>query len=158
MHFPFLPADEFFAREHFPWIESIEAQTDVIRAELEALLAEDASAIRPYVAMEPGTPANKLATLRESIREESTQGLDQKQEQHDKETLLSQRLKNDAQIAATTGLLTDRVSQKNAESLRASLMVTPVENLLPADIKADTLIKGAVNSFLSPTATAQESS
>lgn len=110
----------------------------------------------PHAAQMAGTPANKLATLRESIREESTQGLDQKQEQHDKETLLSQRLKNDAQIAATTGLLTDRVSQKNAESLRASLMVTPVENLLPADIKADTLIKGAVNSFLSPTATAQE--
>ena len=59
MHFPFLPADEFFERGHFPWLEQIEAKTGIIRAELEALLAEDRSAIRPDVAMEPGTPANK---------------------------------------------------------------------------------------------------
>lgn len=63
MHFPFLPADEYFERGHFPWLEQIEAQTDVIRSELEALLAEDRSAIRPYVAMEPGTPANKWSAL-----------------------------------------------------------------------------------------------
>jgi aspartate beta-hydroxylase len=63
MHFPFLPADEFFERSHFPWLDQIEAKTDVIRGELEALLAEDRSAIRPYVAMEPGTPANKWSPL-----------------------------------------------------------------------------------------------
>ena len=63
MHFPFLPADEYFERGHFPWLEQIEAQTDVIRSELEALLAQDRSAIRPYVAMEPGTPANKWSAL-----------------------------------------------------------------------------------------------
>jgi aspartyl/asparaginyl beta-hydroxylase (cupin superfamily) len=67
MHFPFLPADEFFAREHFPWIEAFEAQTEVIRAELEAVLAEDATAIRPYVAMAPGTPANKWSPLDHSL-------------------------------------------------------------------------------------------
>ncbi|MGA9581952.1 MAG: aspartyl/asparaginyl beta-hydroxylase domain-containing protein [Allosphingosinicella sp.] len=63
LHFPFLPADEYFERSHFPWLEKIEAKTDVIRGELEALLAEDRSAIRPYVAMEPGTPANKWSPL-----------------------------------------------------------------------------------------------
>lgn len=63
MHFPFLPAEEFFERAHFPWLDRIEAKTDIIRAELEALLAEDQSAIRPYVAMEPGTPANKWSPL-----------------------------------------------------------------------------------------------
>jgi len=63
MHFPFLPADEFFERSHFPWLERIEAQTAVIRAELEALLADNADAVRPYVAMEPGTPANKWSPL-----------------------------------------------------------------------------------------------
>jgi hypothetical protein len=63
MHFPFLPADEYFERGHFPWLERIEAETDTIRAELEALLADDESAIRPYVAMEPGTPANKWSPL-----------------------------------------------------------------------------------------------
>jgi len=63
MHFPFLPADEFFERRHFPWLDRIEAETEAIRAELEALLAEDEAAIRPYVAMEPGTPANKWSPL-----------------------------------------------------------------------------------------------
>jgi aspartyl/asparaginyl beta-hydroxylase (cupin superfamily) len=63
MHFPFLPAEEFFERRHFPWLERIEAETEVIRGELEALLAENAAAVRPYVAMEPGTPANKWSPL-----------------------------------------------------------------------------------------------
>jgi aspartate beta-hydroxylase len=63
MHFPFLPADEFFEREHFPWLEEIEASTDAIRAELEALLAEGDDMLRPYVTMEPGTPANKWSPL-----------------------------------------------------------------------------------------------
>ncbi|MEA3009758.1 MAG: aspartate beta-hydroxylase [Sphingomonadales bacterium] len=63
MHFPFLPADEFFERRHFPWLDRIEAETGVIRAELEALLADDGGALRPYVAMEPGTPANKWSPL-----------------------------------------------------------------------------------------------
>ncbi|HEU0098660.1 MAG TPA: aspartyl/asparaginyl beta-hydroxylase domain-containing protein [Allosphingosinicella sp.] len=63
MHFPFLPADEFFDRGHFPWLERIEAKTDVIRAELEAMLAAEEAPIRPYVAMEPGTPANKWSPL-----------------------------------------------------------------------------------------------
>ncbi|MBB5684658.1 aspartyl/asparaginyl beta-hydroxylase domain-containing protein [Sphingobium boeckii] len=67
MHFPFLPADEFFAREHFAWFETLEAQADVIRAELEVMLADDAAAIRPYVAMEPGTPANKWSSLDHSL-------------------------------------------------------------------------------------------
>ena len=67
MHFPFLPADEFFERTHFPWLEAVEAQTEVIRAELEAVLAEDAAAIRPYVAMAPGTPANKWSPLDHSL-------------------------------------------------------------------------------------------
>jgi aspartyl/asparaginyl beta-hydroxylase (cupin superfamily) len=63
MHFPFLPADEFFDRGHFPWLEALEAKTDVIRGELEALLAGEDTGIRPYVAMEPGTPANKWSPL-----------------------------------------------------------------------------------------------
>lgn len=63
LHVPFLPADEFFDRAHFPWLEQIEAKTDVIRTELEALLAADAPGILPYVAMEPGTPENKWSAL-----------------------------------------------------------------------------------------------
>lgn len=67
IHFPFLPADEFFDRAHFPWLEEIEARTDDIRAELLALLAEDGAAVRPYVAMAPGTPANKWSPLDHSL-------------------------------------------------------------------------------------------
>ncbi|MDK2761842.1 MAG: aspartyl/asparaginyl beta-hydroxylase domain-containing protein [Sphingopyxis sp.] len=54
--YPFLPADEFFDRGHFPWLDTIEAQTDAIRGELQALLADPGDALRPYVRMEAGTP------------------------------------------------------------------------------------------------------
>jgi aspartate beta-hydroxylase len=67
MHFPFLPADEFFERRHFPWLEEIEAKTDLIRAELEALLGEEDTGILPYVTMDPGTPANKWSPLDGSL-------------------------------------------------------------------------------------------
>lgn len=63
LHVPFLPADEFFDRAHFPWLAQIEAKTDVIRDELIALLEADAPGIRPYVAMAPGTPENKWSPL-----------------------------------------------------------------------------------------------
>jgi aspartate beta-hydroxylase len=63
MHYPFLPADEFFDREHFPWLGELEAQTDVIRAELIELLASEDAGLSPYVAMPPGTPRNKWSEL-----------------------------------------------------------------------------------------------
>jgi len=63
MHYPFLPADEFFDREHFPWLGELEAKTDVIRAEVVALLASADAGLSPYVAMPPGTPENKWTGL-----------------------------------------------------------------------------------------------
>lgn len=63
IHFPFLPADEFFDREHFPWLAAVEAQTEIIRAEFEALLAEQLAGFTPYVEMEPGLPENKWTAL-----------------------------------------------------------------------------------------------
>ena len=63
LHFPFLPAEEFFPRDHFPWLGAIEAKTDIIRGELERLMAADPGRLRPYVAMEPGTPENKWTAL-----------------------------------------------------------------------------------------------
>ncbi len=63
LHVPFLPADEFFDRAHFPWLAQIEAQTDIIRTEMEALLAADSPGIQPYVVMQPGTPENKWSAL-----------------------------------------------------------------------------------------------
>ncbi|WP_404712654.1 aspartyl/asparaginyl beta-hydroxylase domain-containing protein [Sphingomonas sp. MMS24-J13] len=67
LHFPFLPADEFFDRDHFPWLSILEAHADTIRSELEALLAADQPAILPYVAMAPGTPANKWSPLNNKL-------------------------------------------------------------------------------------------
>jgi len=67
LHFPFLPADEFFPRAHFPWIADLESQTAAIRAELEALLAGGGHGMVPYVAMEPGVPANKWTPLDHSL-------------------------------------------------------------------------------------------
>ncbi len=67
LHFPFLPAEEFFERRHFPWLEEIEGKTDAIRAELEALLADEDSGILPYVDMAPGTPTNKWSPLDRSL-------------------------------------------------------------------------------------------
>ena len=61
--YPFLPADEFFDRQHFPWMTAIEAQTDAIRAELLALLDDPGEALRPYVRMEAGTPDTIWAPL-----------------------------------------------------------------------------------------------
>ena len=58
LHFPFLPADEFFSREYFPWLPELEAATPVIRREFEALLASADNGFSPYVEMTPGSPAN----------------------------------------------------------------------------------------------------
>lgn len=63
VHFPFLPADEFFERRHFTWFSELEAATPIIRAELEALLARPDSGFSPYVSMEAGTPENKWTAL-----------------------------------------------------------------------------------------------
>ena len=62
-HFPFLPADEFFAREHFPWFEALEAASEAIRGELEALIDDTAPGFAPYVQLEPGAPPNKWTPL-----------------------------------------------------------------------------------------------
>lgn len=63
LHYPFLPADEFFDRSHFPWMAEAEAATPAIRAEFEALLAGDPAVIRPYVRQEKGTPENRWTAL-----------------------------------------------------------------------------------------------
>ena len=67
LHYPFLPADEFFDRDHFPWMKRLEAHTDVIRDELLAVLAEGAQGMRPYVRQDAGTPENKWTGLDQSL-------------------------------------------------------------------------------------------
>lgn len=67
LHYPFLPADEFFDREHFPWFDRIEAATPAIRAELQEVLSKPNSGLSPYVSMAPGTPVNKWSPLDGSL-------------------------------------------------------------------------------------------
>ena len=61
--YPFLPADEFFDRGHFPWLEQLEAATPVIREELQAILASPDPGLAPYIDMPPGTPRNLWSEL-----------------------------------------------------------------------------------------------
>ena len=65
-HYPFLPADEFFDRGHFPWLERLEAGTSAIREELEAVLASADPGLSPYIDMPPGTPPNLWSELDKS--------------------------------------------------------------------------------------------
>lgn len=64
--YPFLPADEFFDREHFPWLERLEAGTSIIREELKAILASADPGLSPYIDMPPGTPRNLWSELDKS--------------------------------------------------------------------------------------------
>ena len=66
LHYPFLPADEFFDRGHFPWLAELESHTETIRAEVRALLSSEDPGLAPYVAMPPGTPQNVWTELNNS--------------------------------------------------------------------------------------------
>lgn len=67
LHFPFLPADQFFTRAHFAWFAELEAATDQIREELLALVRQRSGFGNPYVSIAPGTPQNQWATLNNSF-------------------------------------------------------------------------------------------
>lgn len=66
-HFPFLPAYEFFDRDHFPWMSAFEAKAGTIRGELQAAMAQGGGGLRPYVAQQSGTPENKWSGLDHSL-------------------------------------------------------------------------------------------
>ena len=57
-YFPELPHIQFFERGDFPWLDSVEAQTESIRAELLQVLNEDA-AFKPYVEANPNLPPSQ---------------------------------------------------------------------------------------------------
>jgi aspartyl/asparaginyl beta-hydroxylase (cupin superfamily) len=65
-HYPFLPADEFFDRNHFHWLEQLEEASPVIRDELKAILASPDPGLSPYIDMPPGTPDNLWRELDKS--------------------------------------------------------------------------------------------
>ena len=63
LHYPYLPAEQFFSRAHFPWLAELEAATPAIRAELQAMLASGGGGFAPYVAYPAGAPVNQWAEL-----------------------------------------------------------------------------------------------
>lgn len=67
LHYPFLPADEFFGREHFPWLDELEAATETIVAELESILADPEPGLTPYISLPSGTPTSKWSGLDNSL-------------------------------------------------------------------------------------------
>ncbi|HYD37444.1 MAG TPA: aspartyl/asparaginyl beta-hydroxylase domain-containing protein [Allosphingosinicella sp.] len=65
-HFPGLPAIEFHDRSHFPWLAEIEAATDEIRAEFDALIAGEAADLVPYIQYPDDVPLRQWESLNRS--------------------------------------------------------------------------------------------
>ncbi|MEG3151402.1 aspartyl/asparaginyl beta-hydroxylase domain-containing protein [Sphingomonas sp. ZT3P38] len=61
-YFPGLPQRQYYERDEFAWLPGLEAAAPDIRAELLALMREDAPSFMPYVEAVPGRPrpANPL--------------------------------------------------------------------------------------------------
>jgi aspartate beta-hydroxylase len=68
MHFPKLPALEFFPREQFPWLATLEAATADIRGEFERVFSEDQNQIEPYIAYPEDVPLDQWKELNRSRR------------------------------------------------------------------------------------------
>lgn len=66
MFFPELPAIEFYPRELFPELLSLEAAAGDIRAELLNVLANNSDALEPYVASAKGAPPSNWSELTNS--------------------------------------------------------------------------------------------
>jgi aspartyl/asparaginyl beta-hydroxylase (cupin superfamily) len=66
-HFHGLAPVTFFERAMFPWLDAIEAQTDAIREEFLAVLAED-NGFTPYLTYGVDQPLNQWAELNQSLR------------------------------------------------------------------------------------------
>lgn len=67
IYVPELPAIEFYDRADFPWLDSIEAATDDIRAELINVLADGPATLEPYISTQ-AVPDEKWRTLNNSRR------------------------------------------------------------------------------------------
>jgi aspartate beta-hydroxylase len=68
LHVPRLPAIPFYDRALFPFLDALEAKTDVIRAELERALAAARDQFVPYIQYAPGEPVNQWQELNHSLR------------------------------------------------------------------------------------------
>ncbi len=68
LHFPRLPAIQFYDRREFPWLARLEASANSIRDELNVVLHENTAEMRPYVSHAAGAPINQWAELNHSPR------------------------------------------------------------------------------------------
>ncbi len=66
MHFPHLPAVQFYDHADFPWLDAVEAATNDIRNELVRIMAEDSGGLVPYVVYPAGAPLNQWKELNNS--------------------------------------------------------------------------------------------
>lgn len=64
LFFPELPAIEFYDRNLFPWLDTIEAAADAIKAELLEVLAEGSDVLDPYVQERPADEWRELNNSR----------------------------------------------------------------------------------------------
>jgi aspartyl/asparaginyl beta-hydroxylase (cupin superfamily)/Tfp pilus assembly protein PilF len=68
LHYPGLPAIQYYDRNEFPWLTRLEEASGTIREELEVILREDSAEMRPYVLHPEGAPLNQWAELNRSLR------------------------------------------------------------------------------------------
>lgn len=68
LHFPRLPALQYYDRSEFPWLAALEVATDKIRQEFLAAYGEDNPDFVPYIDHPDGVPLNQWAELNRSPR------------------------------------------------------------------------------------------
>lgn len=66
LHVPRLPAITFYDDALFPWMRELESRTDVIKSELQDMLARRGDAFVPYIQYKAGDPVNQWAALNHS--------------------------------------------------------------------------------------------
>lgn len=66
LHYPRLPAIQFYDEAEFPWLDELEAATEDVTAEVERVLNERSGDFRPYVNQPDGVPLNDTAVLNRS--------------------------------------------------------------------------------------------
>jgi hypothetical protein len=64
-YYPQLPQRQYYERDEFEWVTALEAETEVIRAELTGLL-ETKDGFRPYLVSDPGRPRTQFHGLNDN--------------------------------------------------------------------------------------------
>ncbi|MDO5505609.1 MAG: aspartyl/asparaginyl beta-hydroxylase domain-containing protein [Pseudoxanthomonas suwonensis] len=66
LHVPRLPAITFYDDALFPWMEELESRTEVIKGELQSMLASRGDEFVPYIQYRPDDPVNQWDKLNHS--------------------------------------------------------------------------------------------